>query len=146
MHCQGIVHRDIKPANLLADARGTVKIADFGVSVFLGRPTVSKSGLDLQGSIETELNRTAGSPAFLAPELCSIGEDFDALDVATSNLTSENLVVPNPELNTLPGAAIDIWALGVTLYCLVFGKVPFLADNEFELFKKISQKPYESLT
>ncbi|KAJ1917262.1 hypothetical protein H4219_003292 [Mycoemilia scoparia] len=39
--------------------------------------------------------------------------------------------------------AIDIWAMGVTLYCLVCGKVPFKADTEFELFEIIPRKELE---
>jgi serine/threonine protein kinase len=32
LHSMGVAHRDIKPENLLLDARGYVKITDFGVS------------------------------------------------------------------------------------------------------------------
>lgn len=39
------------------------------------------------------------------------------------------------------GKGIDIWALGVTLYCLLFGKTPFDAPNEYELFNVIWNKP-----
>lgn len=33
--------------------------------------------------------------------------------------------------------AIDIWALGVTLYCFIYGRCPFHAETEFELFNII---------
>lgn len=33
-----------------------------------------------------------------------------------------------------------MWALGVTLYCLVFARCPFLADGEFELFNVIAKQ------
>jgi len=33
--------------------------------------------------------------------------------------------------------AIDVWALGVTLYCFVYGRCPFNAETEFELFNII---------
>ncbi|KAJ2800245.1 hypothetical protein H4R21_003253 [Coemansia helicoidea] len=39
--------------------------------------------------------------------------------------------------------AIDIWAMGVTLYCLIYGRVPFQASTEFELFNIIPRKALE---
>ena len=39
------------------------------------------------------------------------------------------------------GEMIDVWALGVTLYCLIFGRVPFIADTEYELFNVITKSP-----
>jgi serine/threonine protein kinase len=35
------------------------------------------------------------------------------------------------------GKAIDVWAMGVTLYCFVFGRIPFEAESEFDLLNKI---------
>lgn len=65
--------------------------------------------------------------------------------VAASNLS--NAFGPLPSPNGHPTGrppitkAIDIWALGVTLYCFVFGRCPFIADTEFELFNIIPRKP-----
>ncbi len=39
--------------------------------------------------------------------------------------------------------AIDVWALGVTLYCLLFGKTPFDAPNEYLLMQVIPTADFE---
>lgn len=109
LHHQGIIHRDIKPSNLLVSKDNEVKISDFGVSF--------ASNLDRTKQDDLELAKTAGTPAFLAPELCS-SED------RRSKVTYK----------------IDIWALGVTLFCLLFGDLPFYAESEYQLFKKINKE------
>ncbi|ORX97930.1 kinase-like protein [Basidiobolus meristosporus CBS 931.73] len=99
---------------------------------------------------ELELAKTAGSPAFFAPELCFPGEEY--LDIPAPDHQS-----PSTEPDTMMDRrgsrasllkppitkAIDIWALGVTLYCLVFGRCPFMAETEYELFHLIPKKPLE---
>ncbi len=57
-HAQGIVHRDVKPANLLLDARGTLKIGDFGIARFLDDP----------GAALTATGQIVGTGMYLAPE------------------------------------------------------------------------------
>lgn len=124
LHYQGIVHRDIKPANLLWTKEHSVKISDFGVSYF-GRPmresepddTVSESEAQ-DFDDELELSKTVGTPAFFAPELCYTDLDSD----------------PPPKVSE----KIDIWSLGVTLYCMIFARIPFLAEDEFQMFRKIA--------
>ncbi|CCG84984.1 protein of unknown function [Taphrina deformans PYCC 5710] len=111
VHYQGVIHRDIKPANLLWTKNHSVKISDFGVS---HTSELATSAL--------ELAKTAGTPAFFAPELCWTAETQDKPCITK---------------------AIDIWALGVTLFCLLCGRVPFEAHNEFELFDKITTEEVE---
>ncbi|KAI5949910.1 hypothetical protein KGF54_005388 [Candida jiufengensis] len=118
LHSVGIIHRDIKPANLLVSENNVVKISDFGVS--FASKLIDEDD-NLSGS-ELDLAKTAGTPAFFAPELCYIGNEEKT-----------------PKINY----KIDIWALGVTLYCLLFGKVPFNADSEFELFNVIVNNEVE---
>ncbi|KAI9832959.1 MAG: hypothetical protein M1826_000738 [Phylliscum demangeonii] len=125
LHYQGIIHRDIKPANLLWTGEHRVKISDFGVS-YLGRPMRDDDrGEDLAESDArpldeaVELAKTVGTPAFYAPELCYAG-DSDG---------------PRPPVTS----QIDVWALGVTLYCLVFARLPFFAADEFALFHAIAE-------
>jgi [calcium/calmodulin-dependent protein kinase] kinase len=57
--------------------------------------------------------KSAGSPAFLPPELC---------------------VVKHGDVS---GKAADIWSMGVTLYCLRYGRIPFEKQSIFELYESI---------
>ncbi|EHK99272.1 putative Serine/threonine-protein kinase ssp1 [Glarea lozoyensis 74030] len=124
LHYEGIVHRDIKPANLLWTKDHRVKISDFGVSYF-GRPiregeteeNVSEAdATDFDDDLE--LAKTVGTPAFFAPELC-----YTDLDHEQPKITEQ----------------IDVWSLGVTLYCLVYARIPFLAEDEYQLFRSIAK-------
>lgn len=46
----------------------------------------------------------------------------------------------NPDVVTFSGKAVDMWALGVTLYCMIFSQLPFWADTEYQLFEKIHKE------
>lgn len=127
LHYQNVIHRDIKPANLLVTREHRIKISDFGVS-YLGRQKTDESNgehseSDYQEVDEAiELAKTVGTPAFYAPELCRTEIDAET---------------------PLIDGGIDIWALGVTLYCLIYGRVPFHDTNTFTLMKVISEdEPY----
>ena len=65
---------------------------------------------------DLEIKNTAGSSLFFAPEVCS-GHSYK-------------------------GKKSDIWALGVTLYSMVYKKNPFNGRNTQELFPKIQNNEY----
>lgn len=78
--------------------------------------------------IDASLNYSAGTPAFTAPEAIYAITHFS-------------------------GKAYDIWSLGVTLFCFVFGKLPFDGDNVPLVYQKIRnedllipEKPYVTVT
>uniref|UniRef100_A0A3B3ZL99 Protein kinase domain-containing protein n=1 Tax=Periophthalmus magnuspinnatus TaxID=409849 RepID=A0A3B3ZL99_9GOBI len=65
------------------------------------------------------LTSTVGTPAFLAPE---------ALSETRKNFS---------------GKALDVWAMGITLYCFVFGVCPFMDERILSLHQKIKTQPVE---
>ena len=60
------------------------------------------------------IKKSAGSPAFMAPELCrSHGE--------------------------VSGKPTDLWSMGVTLFCIRYGRLPFKSGMSLELQKMINE-------
>ncbi|KAF2404638.1 Pkinase-domain-containing protein [Trichodelitschia bisporula] len=104
LHAQGIIHRDIKPDNCLITADDVLKIVDFGVSEMFEKNS------------EMTTSKSAGSPAFMPPELC----------VARHGQVS--------------GRAADIWSMGVTLFCLRYGRIPFEKGGMLELYEAIQSE------
>ena len=103
LHSQGIVHRDIKPDNCLINQDDVLKVVDFGVSEMFEKDS------------EMLTAKSAGSPAFLPPELC---------------------VVKHGDVS---GRAADIWSMGATLYCLKYGQIPFQKQQIFDLYESIKE-------
>uniref|UniRef100_A0A8K9XIH8 Protein kinase domain-containing protein n=1 Tax=Oncorhynchus mykiss TaxID=8022 RepID=A0A8K9XIH8_ONCMY len=65
------------------------------------------------------LSSSAGTPAFMAPEMMTDHEQ------------------------SFTGKALDVWAMGVTLYCFVYGKCPFIDEYIIGLHNKIRNRPVE---
>ncbi len=101
-HERGIVHRDVKPSNVIVAPDGTPVLVDFGLAI----------QSEASGETLTRTGETAGTPAYLAPELIS-GE------CARHDAQS------------------DVYALGVTLYeCLALRR-PFEAHTPAALYRAI---------
>ncbi|MCB4366288.1 bifunctional protein-serine/threonine kinase/phosphatase [Hydrogenophaga taeniospiralis] len=99
LHRQGVIHRDIKPANLHQGDDGVLRVLDLGVAL-TGREPESMRRLH------------AGTPSFVNPE------QWGHHGKAAGGSATEG----EPEL---PDAQSDLFALGVTLYQLLTGKLPY---------------------
>lgn len=149
-----IIHRDIKPSNLLMDHKGNVKISDFGVS-YIVDDTISPADQ------QRELNKTVGTPMFLAPELCNLHKFKDSGSMNSSTDSINDSIVYNNSIDekgvgnndgdeesedddkVVFDYKLDIWSFGLTVYCLVFNALPFSAEYEFELYGKITNGKIE---
>jgi eukaryotic-like serine/threonine-protein kinase len=115
-HGLGIVHRDIKPSNLFC-----VRGADGRLVIKVLDFGISKmtSFNALGPSIATRTSAIMGSPLYMSPEQMKSAKDADA--------------------------RADIWALGIVLYELLTGRVPFVGETVAEIIVKIATEAPEPL-
>jgi serine/threonine protein kinase len=114
-HAKGVVHRDIKPANVLLRSRsGEVRLNEplpEGVE-----PVLTDFGLVrlLDSTMHTTAGSVSGTPTYMSPEQAR-GEKVDK--------------------------RTDIYSLGIMLYEMLAGTVPFQADTTFGMLMKHINEP-----
>jgi [calcium/calmodulin-dependent protein kinase] kinase len=101
---------------------------------------------------DSELSKRAGTPAFLAPEVNHEYKRETSSPQAKSegplNLLESQYWHRSTSTVQLPFSrppvtkSIDVWAFGITLYCLLFGRVPFLHSNMFKTFDLIANSDW----
>jgi serine/threonine protein kinase len=102
-HALGIVHRDIKPDNILltrgADGGDLAKVLDFGIA------KVKEHALGEEAYTPTRTGMVVGTPQYVSPEqaMGKRGEDIDGRS--------------------------DLYSLGVVLYEMLTGRLPFASDT-----------------
>jgi serine/threonine protein kinase len=107
-HGEGIIHRDIKPGNLFLTQRPNG--APLVKVLDFGISKASPGG-QAEGITQTQDFGTMGSPPYMSPEQARSAKHVDVRS--------------------------DIWSLGVVLYHLISGELPFFADNVAEVFAQI---------
>ena len=112
-HRAGIVHRDLKPGNVFVTERGDAKVLDFGLARLDMQETRNEGADDAATVVAkhvTQAGSTLGTVAYMSPEQ-SRGERVDARS--------------------------DLWSLGVVLYQMATGHLPFEGQSNAELFAGI---------
>lgn len=136
LHAQGIAHRDIKPANVAVNSAGDATLVDFGLACRLSRG----SGVVVRDDLRA-LFSMQKDPRH-AERLAKVG-DLDLAagreKVGTLDFFSPEFLQSHPLSSTI--AAMDVWALGVTLYMAASrGEHPFLNREDEVHFDDIKDE------
>ncbi|MBK8696836.1 MAG: protein kinase [Deltaproteobacteria bacterium] len=106
-HARGIVHRDLKPANLFLVRSRSGDVVPKVIDFGIAKDTAASEG----ATHRTQEGSAIGTPSYMSPEQVSGQTDVDA--------------------------QTDVWSLGVVLYEMLTGRLPFESPNVNVLMAKI---------
>jgi tetratricopeptide (TPR) repeat protein len=122
-HAEGVVHRDLKPANIMQDSHGRIVVMDFGLAHSMEMPISEMPALRPMDAFEHDSKATAyrslpgtliGTPLYMSPEQ-ALREEADGRS--------------------------DLYTVGLILYELLTGEVPFKGEDATEtLLNRLQEK------
>src|SRR5437660_4080064 len=112
-HKKGIVHRDVKPENVMIRQDGYVKVLDFGIAKLTEQFASTDSEAPTMRQVHTAEGTVVGTAPYMSPE------------------QARGLTVD---------ARTDIWSLGVLLYEMVTGRVPFEGATTSDLIVSVLER------
>jgi serine/threonine-protein kinase len=109
-HASGIVHRDVKPENVIVRSDGIVKVLDFGLAKLTGDEPSRSTEATTRVHPQTESGVVMGTATYMSPEQAR-GQQVDA--------------------------RTDIFSIGVVLYEVLTGHLPFGGSSVYEIVAAI---------
>lgn len=123
-HARRIIHRDIKPENIMISQEGHVKITDFGLAILLNNQNIEQNitnppvANSTKSSLLSSISTFQGTVCYMSPE-----------QIENKTIDSRT----------------DIFALGIVLYEMAYGKRPFQGETFVEIMEAIlsDQPPFQ---
>ncbi|XP_065940821.1 serine/threonine-protein kinase 38-like isoform X2 [Magallana gigas] len=132
IHNLGFIHRDIKPDNLLLDAKGHIKLSDFGLCTGLKKSHRTDYYKDLK-------NAKAGDFSSNPMDSKRRAESWkrNRRQLAYSTVGTPDYIAPEVFMQTGYNSSCDWWSLGVIMYEMLIGYPPFCSENPQETYRKV---------
>ena len=137
-----IVHRDLKPENIMLNSNWHLQVIDFATARVLGK-YFDKQKMVFKTDNYYDISETDD----LKGNKIAINEEDDECDdiqtrperrgmtfVGTAEYVSPEVLGDKPA-----GFGSDIWALGIMIYQMFYGKTPFKEKTNYLIFRKIEQ-------